>query len=253
LSRERLRRELTAMDRPRRILIVDDEPNVRLMFRTSLASTADGAVIGEAEDGDAALEKVEDASFDVIILDLQMPGVDGMETLRRLRARGDNTPVVVVTAHGEVPHAVEAMKLGAVDFLAKPLTPDTLRRVVAEVCDRSRRAEQRGTWRDPAPENATQHFATNLARAKRAINRRDFDSAEVCLKLALALRDDSADAHNLMGVLLEVREDREASYRSYCAALKADPTYEPARQNMRRFRESYSFGRSSVPMNTGDA
>jgi len=88
------------------------------MFRTALSSSGDGAVIGEAEDGQEALEEIDKTSFDVILLDLRMPGIDGMETLRRLRARGNNTPVVVVTAHGEVPHAVEAMKLGAVDFLA---------------------------------------------------------------------------------------------------------------------------------------
>src|SRR5438270_3049809 len=104
------------MQRPSRILIVDDEPNVRLMFRTTLAST--GAEIAVADDGEAALERLEGSPFDLVLLDLKMPGLGGMETLRRLRDAGDDTPVVIVTAHGDVPHAVEAMKLGAIDFLS---------------------------------------------------------------------------------------------------------------------------------------
>jgi DNA-binding response OmpR family regulator len=240
------------MDGPRRILIVDDEPNVRLMFRTALGSSGDGAVIGEAEDGQEALEKIDKTSFDVILLDLRMPGIDGMETLRRLRARGNNTPVVVVTAHGEVPHAVEAMKLGAVDFLAKPLTPDTLRRVVVEVCERTRHINTPTNWRDNGPVTVTQQFSLNLARAKAAFSRRDFDAAEVHLRLALALKADSPEALNLMGVLLETRDDREGAYQAYRDALKADANHEPARQNMTRARERYTFGRTTKPVNTGD-
>ncbi len=96
-------------------------------------------------------------SFDLVLLDLKMPHVDGMETLRRLRERGDDTPVVIVTAHGDVPHAVEAMKLGAIDFLSKPLAPTMLRKVAAEVLaasfrDRGRagRAAACGTGRPDA-------------------------------------------------------------------------------------------------------
>ncbi len=122
------------MDRRKRILIVDDEPNVRLVFRTALATL--GAEITVAEDGESALDRLERQSFDLVLLDLKMPHVDGMETLRRLRERGDDTPVVIVTAHGDVPHAVEAMKLGAIDFLSKPLAPPMLRGVAAEVLAR---------------------------------------------------------------------------------------------------------------------
>jgi DNA-binding response OmpR family regulator len=240
------------MDGPRRILIVDDEPNVRLMFRTALGSSGDGAVIGEAEDGQEALEKLEKTSFDVIVLDLRMPGIDGMETLRRLRGRGNNTPVVVVTAHGEVPHAVEAMKLGAVDFLAKPLTPDTLRRVVVEVCERARQTKSAPNWRISGPVTAAHQFSLNLGRAKAAINRRDFDAAEVHLKLALALKTDSAEALNLMGVLREIRDDHEGAYKAYRDALKADANHEQARQNITRARERHSFGRATTPVNIGD-
>ncbi len=243
------------MSEPRRILIVDDEPNVRLMFRTAVESGGDATA--EARDGDEALAMQESGTFDLILLDLQMPVIDGMETLRRLRARGVETPVVIVTAHGSVPDAVEAMKLGAIDFLSKPLTPEALRRVVAEVCDRNRRAgpsraASPGTD-GPEPVTAASQFAADLARAKSAINRRDLVAAEVHLKQALALKADSADAQNLMGVLLEIRHDHDGSYRAYRAALKADPKFEPAKHNMTRYYERFTFGSSAVPVDTGDA
>ncbi len=120
------------MDAPKRILVVDDEPNVRLVFRTALEST--GFLVTEAADGDAALVQLGKIPIDLILLDLKMPVMNGMETLERLRTAGDETPVVVVTAHGSVPDAVAAMKLGAVDFLPKPVSPVTLRAVVASVC-----------------------------------------------------------------------------------------------------------------------
>src|SRR5262245_5575107 len=98
------------------ILIVEDEPNVRLVFRTALASN--DRLIPTAGDGETALRWLERERFDLVLLDLQMPGIQGMEVLRRLRAAGNDVPVVVITAHDSVPNAVQAMKLGAIDFLA---------------------------------------------------------------------------------------------------------------------------------------
>ena len=118
------------------ILIVDDEPNVRLMLSTALGSV--GYEVVEAEDGERALALLENGgtALDLVLLDLQMPRMDGMELLARLRALGSIVPVVILTAHGSIPEAVTAMKLGAIDFLTKPITPDALRRVVAEVIER---------------------------------------------------------------------------------------------------------------------
>src|SRR5262249_35304045 len=137
------------------------------------------------------------------------------------------------TAHGSVPNAVQAMKLGAIDFLSKPLSPEALRAVVSEVL--SRHAAAPGTPPPrPAPEpvTAASQFAANLAQAKRALNNRWFEEAEVFLKQAIALEGKSAEAHNLMGVLHELRNEHDESYREYKAALKADKHYEPAKHNM---------------------
>jgi CheY-like chemotaxis protein len=120
----------------RNVLVVDDEPNIRLVFRTALGQS--GYTVLEAKDGQEALDRLrlEIEPVDVVLLDLLMPGLGGIEVLRRLRDRGDETPVVIVTAHGTIPDAVEAMKLGAIDFLSKPLSPEALRRVVADVIAR---------------------------------------------------------------------------------------------------------------------
>ncbi len=118
-----------------RILIVDDEPNVRLMFRTALEAV--GHTVIEAEEGEAALAALHAAPTDLVLLDLRMPRMDGRATLRRMRDEGITTPVVIVTAHGSIRDAAEAMKSGAIDFLQKPLRPEALREVVARALGRA--------------------------------------------------------------------------------------------------------------------
>jgi len=71
-------------------------------------------------------------------------------------------------------------------------------------------------------------------------------------KEAIALEPHSAEAHTLMGVLHELRNEHDASYREYRAALKADRLYEPAKHNMTRYYERFTFGRSNVPVDTGE-
>ncbi|HEY2157508.1 MAG TPA: response regulator [Isosphaeraceae bacterium] len=231
------------MDRHKRILIVDDEPNVRLVFRTALATL--GAEIAVAEDGETALERLERQSFDLVLLDLKMPHVDGMETLRRLRERGDDTPVVIVTAHGDVPHAVEAMKLGAIDFLSKPLAPTMLRKVAAEVLARHSDTESE---LEPAEARhsgsvvvALAPAALDLSSAKRALNLREFEHAAELLGKALAIAPDSPEALTLTGVLYEARGQEHAAYRVYRAALEADPHYGPALENLRRYCDHHGL------------
>ena len=240
------------MNDPARILVVDDEPNVRLVFRVALESV--GYRVLTASDGEVALAELATFPADLILLDLQMPGIGGLETLRRLRDDANNVPVVIITAYGSVPNAVQAMKWGAIDFLAKPLNPDLLRQVVATVLERQAGGFASSSPGPAHPEVVTSasQFAVNLTLAKRALNHRWFDEAEVFLKQATSLDVHSADAHNLLGVLHELRNEHDASYRSYKAALKADAQYEPARNNMKRYYERVTFGVSTIPVDTGE-
>ena len=110
------------------ILIVDDEEAMRDACRQVL--TADGLILEEASSGEEALEALRRGSFDLVILDLKMPRVDGLQILQCLREESPSTAVVVITGYATVESAVEAMKLGAADFLPKPFTPEVLRLTV---------------------------------------------------------------------------------------------------------------------------
>jgi CheY-like chemotaxis protein len=113
-----------------RILVVDDEEHLRRMMRLTLEATGDEVV--EAADGEEALTLFGDGRrFDVTLLDQRMPGMDGLETLRRMKLERADACIIMVTAYATIELAVDAMKLGATDFVRKPMTPDTLRQAVA--------------------------------------------------------------------------------------------------------------------------
>jgi DNA-binding response OmpR family regulator len=228
------------MSRPDRILIVEDEPNVRLVFRTALASN--DYLLATAEDGETALEYLEQEPVDLILLDLQMPGIGGMETLRRLREAGNPVPVVIVTAHDSVPNVVQAMKLGAIDFVSKPLTLATLRSVVADVLARHADNPTEADSLVSAETTADTSAEESLNQAKRAINRREFDQAEEFLRQAISSDFPSAESHYLMGVLHEIRDEQKEAYLSYKAALRVDPRYQPAKLHLLKyFNDRMSF------------
>src|SRR6476469_55729 len=113
-----------------RILVVDDEPHLRRMMRLPLESA--GYEVEEAADGEAALTLFGDGHrFDATLLDQRMPGMDGLETLRRMKLQRADAVVIMVTAYATIELAVDAMKLGATDFVRKPMTPEILRNAVA--------------------------------------------------------------------------------------------------------------------------
>jgi DNA-binding response OmpR family regulator len=228
----------------KQILVVDDEPNVRLMFRTALEGAGYG--VSEAQDGPAALACLRSAPADVVLLDLKMPGPSGLEVLRTLRDAGNDVPVVIVTAHGTVPDAVAAMKLGAIDFISKPVTPDVLRRVVGEIVERQAAAAVDAKVEVAAATSApatvvVSEVVLDLTPAKRALNRREFDSGSLLLEEALETDPFSAEANTLLGVLHECRGQDHAAYHNYKTALTAHPDYLPALDNMRRYCERFGL------------
>ena len=224
------------------VLIVDDEPNVRLTYRTALET--EGLEVREAPDGLAALDAMNERQFDLAILDMRMPEVSGLELLERMRQQGIQTPVVIVTAYGDISHAVRAMKLGAIDFLEKPLTPETLRAMVAEVL----RRHGNSVARRATPET----FEDHVQAAKRLLNLRQFNEAREHIAKALEVRTDSPEIFNLGGVLFEMLEDYDRAKRYYGQAIRLNRNYEPAQQNMRRIYELFHFGSSREPFNLGD-
>jgi FixJ family two-component response regulator len=223
----------------KRVLIVDDEPNVRLNFRTALET--EHCDIFEATSADQALELLAEHAFALAILDMRMPGMDGLELLAKMRETGIKVPAVVVTAYSDVPNAVKAMKLGAIDFLQKPLCPNDLRKIVAEM-----------TERHAQPEDPAETFGAHLVAAKRCLNLGAFGKARLHLVKALELNPKSVEAFNLVGILAEIHEDYKQAKKYYGQAIRLDKSYEPAQQNMRRLFEVDHFGSSKEPVNLGD-
>jgi DNA-binding response OmpR family regulator len=119
-----------------RTLIIDDEAHVRRMMRLTLETA--GYEVGEAADGPQGLTAFGDgATWDVVLLDQKMPGMDGLEVRRRIREGTPTARVIMVTAFASIELAVEAMKLGATDFMRKPMAPEILRNTVAAALAKS--------------------------------------------------------------------------------------------------------------------
>jgi len=232
----------------KKIIVIDDEPNVRLGYRITLET--EGFTVQEANGAEQALEAFDGDSFDLAILDLRMPEMDGLDLLAIMREHGLDTPTVIITAYGDVPHAVKAMKLGAIDFLQKPLTPEQLRELVSEVIARHETPAAPELPRIALKYRTDGNF--HLLAAKRAINNRDFNTAREHLTEALKQNDYVIEVHNLLGVLSEMNEDYDAAKKCYGRAIAINSNYEPAQQNMRRIFELFNFGSSKEPFHLGE-
>ncbi len=125
------------------ILIIDDEPDLLEKLRTLM--TGEHYTVTTAADGLAGLEKIWNDSYDLILLDIMLPGINGLAILAEIRAAGIETPVLMLTARGDIDDKVAGLNLGADDYLAKPFS-------VAELLARSRALIRRGNTGNPVIE-----------------------------------------------------------------------------------------------------
>jgi len=135
-----------------RVLVIDDEEHLRRMIRLTLE--ASGYEVGDAPDGLTGLAAFADGSrWTAVILDQRMPGIDGLETLRRIKERDPQACVVMATAYASIDLAVDAMKLGASDFVRKPMTPDSLRAALQAAIGKTLAPTQRNDNQDSRDPN----------------------------------------------------------------------------------------------------
>jgi DNA-binding response OmpR family regulator len=144
-----------------RILIIDDEDHIRRVMRMTVEAA--GHQAEEAADGPRGLEAFGDGStWDAVLLDQKMPGMDGLETLRRIRQRDPGARVIMVTAYASIELAVDAMKLGATDFVRKPMTPEILRNAVKAALAKPRTPA--AVVSEPAPATAVARLPAPVSR-----------------------------------------------------------------------------------------
>jgi DNA-binding NtrC family response regulator len=205
----------------KRLLIVDDETNIRFMLSITLES--DEFQVDTAANGAEALAKIRQQDYALMLLDIKMPGMPGMEVLANVRKTHPELPVIMITAHGTIENAVEAMKLGAVDFIRKPFTPQEIRAVVTNVLERQcLQADQ------------AIDYASLVEFAKKCLGNRQFHDAETYLRRAITHAPQRPEAVTLLGALLELKNEKLEALKLYRAAVALDPTYQLARQNLSR-------------------
>jgi two-component system, OmpR family, alkaline phosphatase synthesis response regulator PhoP len=204
------------------ILIVDDDPGIRTALQRALSTLPH--TVRLAADIDEARVLLDAEPISLVLLDLRMPRGGGMELLRELAAGHPEIRVAILTAHGTVENAVNAMKLGAVDFVQKPFSADQIREHVERMLARDA----------PDPERVRGYEAL-VEAARRLIDARSFATAREKVQQAIAARPrEAAEAYNLLGVLEELRGDRVQAQSDYRIALDMDPGYQPAAANLRR-------------------
>ena len=121
------------MSEQKRILVVDDEPNIRRILQAAFDKA--GMITSAAEDGHSALAQMAHTEFDCVLTDVTMPGISGYELLREIKARNADLPVVIMTAYGTIPQAVQAIRDGAFEYVTKPFDLDNLKKIVSSAMD----------------------------------------------------------------------------------------------------------------------
>lgn len=205
----------------RSVLIVDDEIYIRMTLSFALEKL--NFSVDTAASGTEALKKLAERSYAVMLLDLRIPGMDGMEVLKRVPEIRPEVKVVIITAYGSVEAAVEAMKLGAVDFLQKPFDPEEVRKLVSSLLDQS----SQETSRD-------REYEGYLDLASKRIGKGEFDAARVYAHKAISINSNRPEAYNLLGGLYEARSNRLEAEKNYRVALALTPSYQPAQKNLDR-------------------
>jgi DNA-binding NtrC family response regulator len=201
------------------ILVVDDERNIR--NNLGMVLEAEGYKVDTASNGDDALLRVKEGRYDMVFVDIQMPKMGGLELLGYLRGLRPKLAVVMLTAYGTVARAVEAMKLGAADFLEKPFEPKAVLLLCEEILQRQK-IGMSGTV------DELLHLA-EVARGRKA-----FVEARVYLKIAMQRDVTRPEPYYLLGELSEGDGRVPHALHYYYMALDAQSTYQPARDALTR-------------------
>jgi DNA-binding NtrC family response regulator len=208
-----------------RVLVVEDRPSV-LRFLVTLLQ--DGYEVVTAPDGARALEAITSSHLDVVLTDIRMPGASGFEVLRAVRDRAPGARVVMMTAYANVPDAVTAMRLGAYDYVAKPLEADEILLVVARAAERLRDAVECGDG-DGVPAETSPEVSLGFRQAVE--EGRDRASREYLSKLMRVFQG------NVTQAAKQARMTRESLHRVLRKYGVRSEHHRPASRDDDRFLE----------------
>ncbi|MGO9120952.1 MAG: sigma-54-dependent transcriptional regulator [Desulfomonilaceae bacterium] len=171
------------MSRKTRFMVVDDE----LIVRESLAAwlEKEGAIVDRAESGEQALDLMQQSVYDILFVDIKMPGMGGFGLLGKVKKSFPSTVVVIITAYGTVEHAVEAMKLGANDFLVKPFDPEGLGLLMTKLMEHKKLLEE------------TQYLRGEVSKFRTATDK-IIGKSQAMLELFDAIKDVSASDSSIL-------------------------------------------------------
>ena len=197
-----------------RILVVDDEPNIRRTF--GMVLRGEGFTPAEAGRGEEALAFVEREPVDLVVLDVRLPGCDGLETLARLKAMRPDLPVIMISGHATIATAVEATRVGAFDFLEKPCSRE---RLVLAVRNALRVQDLDREVRDLRRERSRRHLMVGESEAMRTI--RDQIAVAAPTNARIMIRGESGTGKELVARALHEASARAGKpfVRVNCAAI----------------------------------
>lgn len=204
-----------------RILIVDDD----ICLTQALQPL--GYEVETVVNGDEAMRRLDEKAFSLMLLDLNPPGHSSLEVLRWVTRCYPEVRVILISTHGAIGEAVEAMKLGAIDVWQKPFAPQELRQVVSEILDR-----------DKAEAAQSSAYTSRVRLIKQSIDDHHFEAARTHARQAIGIDPSRPEAFNLLGVLYELGGHHEEAMKQYRVAVDLDPTYRLAWQNLTRPAES---------------
>ena len=187
------------------VLIVDDAKSIRTLLATCLE--LNGFTVKMAEDGKMALDILLKESFDLIFLDIKLPIISGTEVLRRIREKGLQIPVVIITAFGNIKNAIDCTKMGAVAYVQKPFTANRINSVLDELNLNSNNSDQ-----------------SYIGEIKNLLEKDQFEEVRKILKNVLSVNPLDAEIYHMLAEtsMKLNKPDEAAKYQKLYDAIKKD-------------------------------
>jgi DNA-binding response OmpR family regulator len=205
-----------------RILVAHDQRNVRSNLKMILQGA--GYRVDTTDDSEEVIARCHRHEYDIVFLDIQMPKIDSLNVIRCIRSLSKKTAVAMVSRYGAIAKVVEAIKLGAVDFVEEPIEP----KKIQALCDEMLRRHALMT-NDTVDELL--HFA------ELALDRNALTEVRAFLKIAMLRDENRAEPFYWLSELYEAQGEMRESLYYYCRALDAGPTFQPSRKALRRLKQ----------------